>query len=401
MKLSSLELFSGMGGLAKGLTNSGFVHSRLVEFNKHACATLRLNFDDQIVFEGDIRDFSFSGCGSIDVIAGGPPCQPFSLGGKHKAYSDNRDMFPYAISAIEKLKPKAFVFENVKGLLRNSFSNYFEYILLRLQLPEIQSGSGESWREHLTVLRDSAKAGLCYDVSFKLINAANYGVPQCRERVFIIGIRSDLNKEWHFPDETHSKDALIYEQSVNGAYWTRHNIEADLSLVKPFKGKGEFDQSSLFYEPLKPWVTVRDALSHLPDPLSAHDIKDHTFRGGARSYPGHTGSYYDLPSKTLKAGVHGVPGGENMIRYSNGTIRYLTVHEAKLTQTFPRDFEISGAWGEAMRQIGNAVPVTLAEILGKQLRKTLAGNALDYNRKANNLESSFRIEAANQHIVTI
>jgi DNA (cytosine-5)-methyltransferase 1 len=133
--MKSLEIFSGMGGLAKGLEQAGFKHSAFVEFNAHACTSLRENFDAEKVFHGDIRDFDFDDLDSIDVVAGGPPCQPFSLGGKHKAYDDSRDMFPYAIRAIERLTPKAFIFENVKGLLRSSFSDYFEYIILRLTYP--------------------------------------------------------------------------------------------------------------------------------------------------------------------------------------------------------------------------------------------------------------------------
>jgi DNA (cytosine-5)-methyltransferase 1 len=122
-----------------------------------------------------------------------------------------------------------------------------------------------------------------------------------------------------------------------------------------------------------PWLTVRDALGNIPHPDSNHGIPDHIFKGGARSYPGHTGSYIDWPAKTVKAGGHGVPGGENMIRYEDGSIRYLTVYEAKLIQTFPGDFHLAGAWGEAMRQIGNAVPVKLATVLGEHLAKTLEG----------------------------
>lgn len=112
---------------------------------------------------------------------------------------------------------------------------------------------------------------------------------------------------------------------------------------------------------------MRDALKNVPYPQDAHDIPDHVFRDGARTYPGHTGSDIDQPAKTLKAGGHGVPGGENMIRYEDGSVRYFTVYEAKLLQTFPENFAIVGAWGEAMRQIGNAVPVKLAELLGRQL----------------------------------
>lgn len=378
--MKSLELFSGMGGLAKGLSLSGFEHEKFVEFNKHACSSLRANFGDDLVFEGDIRDFSFRSLNGIDIVAGGPPCQPFSMGGKHKAYDDGRDMFPLAISAITELQPKAFIFENVKGLLRGSFSDYFDYILLRLSFPDRVKKPSEDWQDHLSELREARPSGLHYDVNFKLLNAANYGVPQTRERVFIVGVRSDLNVTWRFPEKTHSKQALMYEQRENGSYWEKHAITPDKAHFSRCHGEAPQEQNSLFSEPLKPWLTVRDAIAHLPDPLYDHGIEDHVFKGGAKSYPGHTGSYYDLPAKTLKAGVHGVPGGENMVRYADDSIRYFTVHEAKLLQTFPADFEITGAWGEAMRQIGNAVPVSLARIIGTRLRETLE----DQNKNARN-----------------
>ena len=97
-------------------------------------------------------------------------------------------------------------------------------------------------------------------------------------------------------------------------------------------------------------MTVRDALKGVPDPSTKHGITDHIFRDGARTYPGHTGSDFDSPAKTIKAGGHGVPGGENMLRHFDGAIRYFTVFEAKRIQTFPDDFVITGAWGEALRQ---------------------------------------------------
>lgn len=389
--LKSLELFSGMGGLAKGLNLSGFEHEKFVEFNKHACSSLRANFGDKLVFEGDIRSFDFQILNSIDVVAGGPPCQPFSMGGKHKANGDGRDMFPLAIAAITALQPKAFIFENVKGLLRSSFSDYFDYILLRLSFPDRGKKPNQDWQDHLSELRKARPSGLHYDVNFKLLNAANFGVPQTRERVFIVGVRSDLNVRWRFPVETHSKQALMYEQKANGIYWERHAVKPEKAHVSCFKSEVEQEQRSLFSEPLKPWVTVRDAISHLPDPLCNHGIDDHIFKGGAKAYPGHTGSYYDLPAKTLKAGVHGVPGGENMVRYADDSIRYFTVHEAKLLQTFPAEFVVTGAWGEAMRQIGNAVPVSLARIIGTRLRETLEGdNRNERNGFVGNVRANFQ-----------
>ncbi len=115
----------------------------------------------------------------------------------------------------------------------------------------------------------------------------------------------------------------------------------------------------------------RDVIGNLLNPQINLGIKDHLFYDGARIYPGHTGSILDAPAKTIKAGDHSVPGGENMIRFLDGNVRYLTVLEAKRLQTFPDDFVIKGVWGESMRQIGNAVPVLLAKAMGHELMKIL------------------------------
>ena len=130
-----------------------------------------------------------------------------------------------------------------------------------------------------------------------------------------------------------------------------------------------------FFQPTeKPWVTVREAIQDLPCPMSYNKFNNHRFKAGAKSYLGHTGSPIDEPAKTLKAGDHGVPGGENMIRFNDNSIRYFTVREAARIQTFPDDYHISGAWSECMRQIGNAVPVSLAEVVSQSLYSTIAPN---------------------------
>jgi len=376
--MKSLEIFSGAGGLAKGLELAGFQHSAFVEFNKHACSSLYENFDAGKVFFGDIKDFDLNALGDVDVVAGGPPCQPFSLGGKHRADQDSRDMFPYAIRAIEQLTPKAFVFENVKGLLRSSFADYFEYIILRLTYPGFIAKHDADWKDHLSDLRSIAwlpYAGAKYDVSFKLINAANYGVPQTRERVVIVGTRADLGVSWSFPEETHSEDRLLWEMYVSGEYWERHHVpqseRAPITVPLQEKVTRLKDKYGIFEPEHLPWRTVRDALQGLPAPQTQHGIGDHGFHDGARTSPGHTGSDIDWPAKTIKAGGHGVPGGENMIRYPDGSVRYFTVCEAKRIQSFPDNFIIKGAWGEAMRQIGNAVPVLLGETIGRELASRL------------------------------
>jgi DNA (cytosine-5)-methyltransferase 1 len=376
--MRSLEIFSGAGGMAKGLEIAGFEHAAFVEFNKQACETLRANFKGKKVFFGDVRDYDFESQGDVDVVAGGPPCQPFSLGGKHQADLDSRDMFPYAIRAIETLRPKAFIFENVKGLLRESFSEYFQYIVHRLTYPSLKSDGASDWKEHLQALRTMRYAtygGVKYRVSYQLLNAADYGVPQTRERVVIVGIRDDVALAWKFPAATHSEQRLLWEKVVTGEYWDRHKIsnsQREIASAVAIEKAHQLRETYGMFEPdLLPWRTVRDTLFDLPNPIENHNIVDHLFRGGARSYPGHSGSDYDSPAKTIKAGGHGVPGGENMIRYGDGTLRYFTVFEAKRIQTFPDDYFITGAWGEAMRQIGNAVPVLLAEKLGRSLHVCL------------------------------
>ncbi|WP_417495613.1 DNA cytosine methyltransferase [Maricaulis sp.] len=375
--MKSIELFSGAGGLAHGLSNSGFDHAKFVEFNRDACASLRANFGDQLVHEGDVRDFDLSRLSDIDLVAGGPPCQPFSMGGKHQAHDDGRDMFPPAINVVRQLKPRAFVFENVKGLLRESFSAYFDYILERLRYPDLTRRETEDWQEHLKRLKSDGPGagGLSYRVFYRLLNAADYGVPQIRERVFIVGIRNDLSVNWDFPPATHSRRLLAIDQGVDGSYWDRHKIPfAERQIARLTRAASI--EGDLFKATKQAWLTVRDAIGHLPAPETSHNLADHLYRDGARTYPGHTGSYIDSPAKTLKAGVHGVPGGENMIRYHDGSVRYFTVREAKLLQTFPEDFVISGAWSEGMRQVGNAVPVKLAEAIGAALYAAVG----DYSR---------------------
>jgi DNA (cytosine-5)-methyltransferase 1 len=112
---------------------------------------------------------------------------------------------------------------------------------------------------------------------------------------------------------------------------------------------------------------VRDAIHDLGEPGSREDITNHTPQPGARSYPGHTGSILDEPAKALKAGVHGVPGGENMMAFENGKVRYFTVREAARLQGLPDKYQFVGSWSENMRQLGNAVPAPLAEVFAGRI----------------------------------
>lgn len=374
--MKGIEIFSGAGGLATGLGLSGISHSAFVEWNSHACRTLRENYAPSIVFEGDIRDFDFSSFSDIDIIAGGPPCQPFSMGGKAMGSLDSRDMFPSAIRSIRELLPKAFLFENVKGLLRPAFASYIDYILEQLRYPTIISESDDCLN-HLRKINQTSKdipLHEQYEVNLHLVNAADYGIPQKRERVLIVGIRKDLGIPWKKPQPTHSKDSLLWDKYVTRNYWDRHNIcpnNEEFALFPKFKL--ELENKFGFFAPDElPWLTIRDALSNIPLPGEANYYpSEHIIREGAREYPGHTGSLLDEPAKTIKAGSHGVPGGENMIKFPDGTCRYFTVFEAKRIQTFPDDYHILGSWTEAMRQLGNAVPVKLAKIFGTSIKEII------------------------------
>ena len=387
---TSIELFTGAGGLALATHSAGFRHAGLFEWNEDACDTLRANASRKavsdlynwkgLVTQGDVSIVDFTKHQGVDLVAGGPPCQPFSLGGKHGGMEDKRDMIPQFIRAVREAKPRAFIMENVRGLTRKSFATYLNFSLLQLSYPEIIRRNGETWEQHLARLQQHHTSsprisGLSYNVVHQVLNAADYGVPQCRERVFVVGFRSDINANWSFPLNTHSQDALFFGQWVEGDYWERNGVKKP----KPneiIKAKiGAWGAKERPGE--KAWKTIREAISDLPQPFKdkADDEKagvfNHRFQAGARPYKGHTGSLLDQPSKTLKAGGHGVPGGENMIALPDGNFRYLTIREAARVQSFPDSWRFEGAWSEAMRQLGNAVPVSLAEVVAKHVSQTL------------------------------
>ena len=376
-------MFAGAGGLGLGTCLAGFEPAAVVEWDRNCCDTIRENqtkgFEPLLhwpLTEGDVRSFDFRSFEDrIELITGGPPCQPWSQGGKHQSHADDRNLFPEAVRAVRVIRPAAFLFENVRGLTRAAFRNFFEYIRLQLTYPEIPPRGEEDWTDHLMRLErhhtSNSGWGLRYNVIAEVLNAADFGVPQRRERVFIVGFRADLGIEWNFPAPTHSLDALLWDQHSSGEYWEQHEIgesqRIPVELPKPLRFAERPNQL--------PWRTVRDGLHGLPDPEfeadSSSEYLNHRFQPGARSYTGHTGSPFDSPAKTLKAGVHGVPGGENTLLKTDGTVRYFTPREAARLQTFPDEFAFRGSWTETMRQIGNAVPVLLAEELALEIHERL------------------------------
>lgn len=378
-RLTTLELFAGAGGLALGGSAAGLEHLGVIEHDHDACETIRANQRARIspathwpLLQADVHQIDFRQWEGVEMITGGPPCQPFSIGGKHRGRDDRRNLFPEAIRAVRETSPRAFVFENVRGLTRAAFADYFHYIVLQLTYPELRSNESEDWREHLARLekhhtRGATITGLQYRVVPRVLNAADYGVPQKRYRVFIVGFRTDVQQAWSFPEPSHSAAALARAKAT-GAYWERHQVP---SRCRTESLSGHAD--SLDALMTQPWRTVRDAITDLPDPTApeANSDPNHVFQPGARAYIGHTGSTLDEPGKTLKAGDHGVPGGENMLRYPDGRLRYFTVRESARLQTFPDTYVFTSSWTENMRQLGNAVPVELAGAVIRSVAKCL------------------------------
>jgi len=362
-----MNLFAGAGGLAVGLVSAGFGPLEMYEVRQATCDTLRHNTgpgDKQtivgVVHKADVTTVDWRKLRKpVRLLAGGAPCQPFSLAGKKLAEDDGRNLFPEFLRAVRLLRPSAVLLENVQGLLREAVWPYFTYILEQLETPSLAPRRSETWRDHRRRLqqhRKSLRYRPDYLVQWRLVDAADYGVPQNRKRVVIVATQHELG-HYRFAEPTHSRKALLSAQSRRD-YWDERDVPGPSELPTDPGTDG-----------LLPWVTVRDALRGLGDPSQSEDRAEanHWVIPGARSYPGHSGSTMDWPAKTIKAGVNGVAGGENTILTDDGNLRYMTLREAARLQSFPDTHYFLGPRSEVTRQIGNAVPPKLATALAKPL----------------------------------
>lgn len=328
----------------------------MVEWNADAVETVLHNRKKGVehvehwpILRSDVRDIDWRQYSGIDLVAGGPPCQPFSIGGKHRGDDDHRDMWPQAIRSVREARPRAFLFENVRGLTRAKFSGYLQSIVDGLTKPALD---------------------LCYHVRVLVVNAADYGAAQRRHRVLITGVRADiLEGPMPMMVPSHSRERLLWDQFVTGDYWSEHDLPVQLGRFDKMDAAAVQRLRKLGTAPKgMRWVTVRDKLRGLGEPTSRNN---HVFQAGAKVYKGHTGSPLDQPAKALKAGDHGVPGGENMMVLTGGAVRYFTIREAARLQGLPDDYEFPCSWTESMRQLGNAVPSELAEAVGRWMFGTL------------------------------
>jgi DNA (cytosine-5)-methyltransferase 1 len=326
----AIDLFSSAGGLTIGFKRAGIRTISAVEVEPYRVQTFRSHTPEAELIEDDIRHVNFARFkGHVRLVYGGPPCQPFSSGGLRKADQDERNMIPAYVEAVAVIRPDAFVMENVPGLVVNDRLPYLENVVRKFQ-----------------------KLG--YSVTWKVLNAADYGVPQKRRRLFVIGM---LNRTFHFPVETHGPG--------------RRHPHVCVRDVLPDHQLGEPNPSHVFY-------------AKRPD-LRPSPYDGHLFNGGGRpidrSQPCHTilasaggnkTHFFDDLGLVPAYHKHLMRGGKPRTGALKGA-RRLTVLESAIIQTFPREISFSGPRCAQYQQVGDAVPPLLAQVIASSLMRQMAG----------------------------
>ena len=329
---TTIELFAGAGGLALGIEKAGFHTLALNEFDADACATLRRNRPYWNVIEGDVARISQLDLesyfqlkkGELDLLSGGAPCQAFSYAGKKLGLEDARGtLFYHYATFLEKLQPKMFLFENVRGLLTHD--------------------KGRTYKVMTDIFEDAG-----YDIQKQVLNAWDYGVPQKRERLITIGIRKDLSDKIHF------------EFPVPHDY---KPVLRDILLDCP-KSEGVLysPEKTKIFELVPPGGYWRDI-----DPsIAKRYMKSCWDMGGGR-----TGILRRLSLDEPSLAVLTSPSQKQTDRCHPLEARPFTVRENARCQTFPDDWEFMGGISSQYKQVGNAVPVNLAYEVGVKIREAL------------------------------
>jgi len=315
-KLSALDICSGAGGEALGLEAAGYMHEAVIEIDTAACQTLRLNRPSWRVIEGDIREVNGLDFRGIDLLAGGVPCPPFTIAGKQLGADDERDLFPEALRLVEQAKPTAVMLENVPGLASEKFAVY------RRDLIQYLNRSG-------------------YEVTWRVLNSSDYGVPQLRPRFILVAMRSPYyaNFSWPLPYNTPTTVGqalrnLMASRGWQGAdHWSGNANSIAPTLVGGSKKHGGPDLGPT--RARKQWETLGvDG------------------RGIADAPPGEEFPADGLPKLTLRM-----------------TARI---------QAFPDSWTFAGGKTTAYRQIGNALPPPVSQAVGEAIRAALTGQKQVY-----------------------
>lgn len=310
--LSSIELCAGAGGQAQGLERAGFSHEALVEIDKDACATLRLNRPEWKVIEGDMCAFDPRPYKGVDLVAGGLPCPPFSVAGKQLGEKDERNLFPAALDIIDEIRPGAVMIENVRGFLDAVFEDY---------------------RGHLR--KQLGKMG--YTVDWRLLNASDYGVPQLRPRVAIVALRHAFADKFSWP-EPNPKNPLTVGKTLK-----------DLMGANDWRG-------------LDRWVK------------QANEIAP-TIVGGSKKHGGPDLGPTRARNAWATLGVNGKSIAEEAPDADFVGMPRLTVRMVARLQGFPDDWEIYGRKTTAYRQIGNAFPPPVAHAVSARIAEAMSAGA--------------------------
>lgn len=315
MRPTVIELFTGAGGLALGLEKAGLKGIMYVEIDKDCVNTLKTNRPDWNVVHGDIHNVDFSGI-KADVVCGGFPCQAFSYAGKKMGFEDTRGTLFFEFArCVKQVQPKVFVAENVAGLKSHD--------------------KGRTLKTMLDVL-----SSLGYTVKYHVLNTVEYGVPQKRQRILIVGTKPGI--EFHFP------------QKIPGIVTLREALKG----VPPSPGTKYSEKRKKVLELVPPggsWV-------NLPEDVKREFMGKSINSGGGKRGMARRMSW-DEPCLTLTTS----PSQKQTERCHPDETRPFTVREYARIQTFPDDWGFSGNVSSQYRQIGNAVPVTFAELVGKSI----------------------------------
>ena len=328
--MKTIDLFSGAGGLSLGLKRAGFKVTACVEINRDAMDTYASHDTEATHFNEDVRSIDFKRYrGIVDLVSGGPPCQPFSIGGLRKAHADSRDMIPEFVRCLREVQPEAFVMENVPGLMLKRTRPYFDSVIARL------SACG-------------------YRLNWAVLSAADYGVPQKRRRLFIVGSKKI---ELRLPAPTHGSGLESPHVAALEVLGNDPIGEAPNCLVKFAK-----------YPDLRPSPYAGQVYNGGGRPIDPHG-PCHTILASSGGYKTH---WVDTQNVAPEYHAHLKAGGAPRDGAVPGA-RRLSVEECALIQTFPRNFVFSGKRSAQYTQVGDAVPPDLAFVIARTLYFQLNG----------------------------
>jgi DNA (cytosine-5)-methyltransferase 1 len=310
-QLTSLELCAGGGGQALGLEAAGFSHAALVEIDRHAVATLRHNRPQWTVLKADLREFDASEYAGVDLLAGGLPCPPWSRAGKQHGENDERNLWPTALKIVGQVKPKAVMFENVRGILDAVFEDFRTRFA---SAPELEG----------------------YTTQWKLLNASDFGVPQLRPRVIFVAIRNQYANNWSWPK------ALNSPPTVGEALY-------DMMRAKGWRGA-------------KKWKSLADEIAP-------------TLVGGSLKHGGPDLGPTRARKEWATLGVDGLQLADAPPEKDFVGMPRLTVAMAARIQGFPPEWEFMGGKTASYRQVGNAFPPPVAAAVASSVRDCLIAPA--------------------------